>query len=140
MLITEFSCLTHTENISSTFRMKFKTCSLAYKFPLPFHLYSACFSYQSLYSNHQHLLKVHLKDKIYLKVFYCCFAIVQLWSCVQFSVTMNCSTPVFSQRFLRFMSIESMMLSNHFNSCCPYLLFSLNLCQHQGLFQWDISK
>ena len=89
---------------------------------MPFHLYSAFFSYQSLYSKHQDLLKIHPKDKIYLKVLCCCFVIVQLWNCAQFSVTMNCSTLVFSQRFLRFLSIESMILSNHLNLCSPYLL------------------
>ena len=38
--------------------------------------------------------------------------------------------------FLRFMSIESVMLSNHLISCCLFSSFAFNLSHHQGLFQW----
>ena len=38
--------------------------------------------------------------------------------------------------FLRFMSIESVMLSNHLISCCIFSSFAFNLSHHQGLFQW----
>ena len=35
---------------------------------------------------------------------------------------MDCNTPDSSQRLLRFMSFESVMLSNHLILCCPLLL------------------
>ena len=38
--------------------------------------------------------------------------------------------------FLRFMSIESVMLSNHLISCYLFSSFAFNLSHHQGLFQW----
>ena len=52
---------------------------------------------------------------------------------------MDCSMPGFSaytisQSLLRFMSTESVMMSNHLILCRPLLLL-----QHQGLFQWVIS-
>ena len=40
-----------------------------------------------------------------------------------------------SRSLLKFMSIESVMLSNPLILCCP-LLFAFSLSQHQGLFQW----
>ena len=44
------------------------------------------------------------------------------------------SFPV-SRGFLKFISIESVMLSNHLILCHPFS-FAFNLSQHQGLFQW----
>ena len=41
-----------------------------------------------------------------------------------------------SQSLLQFLSIESVMLSNHLILWCPPLPFAFNLSQHQGLFQW----
>ena len=38
--------------------------------------------------------------------------------------------------FLRFMSIESVMLSNHLIFCCLFSPFAFNLSHYQGLFQW----
>ena len=38
----------------------------------------------------------------------------------------------------KFMSTESVMLSNHLILCCPLLLLPSNLSQHQGLFRWVI--
>ena len=40
-----------------------------------------------------------------------------------------------SWSLLRFMSIESVMVSNH-HILLPTSPFAFNLCQHQGLFQW----
>ena len=40
-----------------------------------------------------------------------------------------------SQNLLKFMSIESLMPSNHLILCHPLLLPDLSLSQHQGLFQ-----
>ena len=40
-----------------------------------------------------------------------------------------------SQSLLKFMSIKSLMSSNHLILCCPLLPPALNLSQHQGLFQ-----
>ena len=45
-----------------------------------------------------------------------------------------------SRSLLKFMSIESMMLSNHLILCQPPSPFALNLSQHQGLFQWVSSS
>ena len=56
-------------------------------------------------------------------------AIVQLFSCVRlFGIpwTVACQTllsSTISQSFLKLMSIESVMLSNHFILCCPFLLW-----------------
>ena len=42
-----------------------------------------------------------------------------------------------SWSLLKFMSIEVVMLSNHFILCCPLLSsFAFNISQYQGLFQW----
>ena len=41
-----------------------------------------------------------------------------------------------SWSLLRFMSTESVMLSNHLISLLPPSPFAFNLSQHQGLFQW----
>ena len=40
-----------------------------------------------------------------------------------------------SWSWLRFMSIELVMLSNHLILCCPLSLFVFSLSQHQGLYQ-----
>ena len=55
--------------------------------------------------------------------------------------TPNCSTPASlpitnSQSLPKFMSIESVMPSNHLILCRPLLLPPFNLSQNQGLFQW----
>ena len=41
-----------------------------------------------------------------------------------------------SQSLLKFMSSESVMLSNHLIVCCPLSPLAVNLSQHQDLFQW----
>ena len=67
--------------------------------------------------------------------------IVQLLSCVQFFVTpwtAACQASLsftISQSLFKFMSIESMMPSNHHPLSFPSPP-ALNLSQHQGLFQW----
>ena len=40
-----------------------------------------------------------------------------------------------SWNLLKLMSIESVMLSKHFNPLPPFFPFAFNLSQHQGLFQ-----
>ena len=54
--------------------------------------------------------------------------VVQLLNCVQFCDPRDCSMPSFpvlcySQSLLKFMSIESVMVSNHLILCLPLLLF-----------------
>ena len=54
-----------------------------------------------------------------------CCSVAQ--SCPVLWDPMGCSTPGFPvlhclRKFLQFMTNESMMLSNHINSCCPHLL------------------
>ena len=44
--------------------------------------------------------------------------------------------PPLSPSLLKFISIESVMLSNHLILCCPFLLLPSNLSQHESLFQW----
>ena len=59
-----------------------------------------------------------------------CFSVIQL--CLSFCDPMNCSTPVFPvlhylPSFLKLMSIESVMPSNHLILCHPLLLLSILL-------------
>ena len=67
-------------------------------------------------------------------------AVVQVIHCVQFSMTPSTaahqvSLPfTVSQGLLRFMSIESVRLSNHLMLCHPSP-FAFSLSQHHGLFQ-----
>ena len=66
---------------------------------------------------------------------------VQLLSHVQLFVTPWTAARqaplsfIISQNLLKFMSIESMMLSNHLILCCPPPPVAINLSQHQCLFQ-----
>ena len=67
---------------------------------------------------------------------------VQLLGCVWFFATpwtvpgqAPVSSPI-SRSLLRFVSIDSVMLSNHLILCRPPPPFVFNLSQHQGLFQW----
>ena len=58
----------------------------------------------------------------------CCCSVAQL--CLTLCNPMNCNTPDFlyftvSWSFLRLMSIESVMPSNHLILCCPLLLLPL---------------
>ena len=61
-------------------------------------------------------------------------------------VCMECSTPGFSilhyyWNLLKFMSIESVMLSNHLILCHPILFLPpFSLSQHQSLFQQVVSS
>ena len=43
---------------------------------------------------------------------------------------------IISQSLIKFMFIESVMLSNHLILCHPLLLLPSIVSQHQGLFQW----
>ena len=63
----------------------------------------------------------------------CCCSVVKSWPLDP----MDCSTPGFtiSQSLLRFMSIESVMLSNYLILCCP-LLFCLQSFLYMYLHQW----
>ena len=61
-------------------------------------------------------------------------------SCPTLFNPMDCSTPGLPvpyhlPEFTKFMSIESLMPSNHLVLCCPLLLV-VSLSQPQGLFQW----
>ena len=69
--------------------------------------------------------------------------VVQLLSCVQFFVTPWTAEHQASLSFtiswslLRFVSTESVLLSNHLILCLP---FASSLSQHQGPFQWVSSS
>ena len=78
------------------------------------------------------------KDTITLKV----VVAVQLLSCVWFFVTswtaahqVSLSITI-SWSLFKFISIESVMLSNHLILLLSPSAFALILSQHQGLFQW----
>ena len=66
--------------------------------------------------------------------------VVQPLSCAQLFATLRtaaCQPPLsftISWSLLRFMSIESVMLSSHLILCCPPSPFAFNLSQHQGHF------
>ena len=80
-----------------------------------------------------------------LFVFYWC-VVVQSLSHMQLIATPRtaaCQAPLsstISQSLLKFMSIESVMLSNHLIVCCPPPLFAFTLSQHLGLFHWVSSS
>ena len=67
--------------------------------------------------------------------------VVQSLACVRLFLTpwtAACQAPLsstVSQSLLKFMSIESVMLSNHLILCHPLLLWPSNLSQRQGLLQ-----
>ena len=69
----------------------------------------------------------------------CIAFLVQLLSHVQLFMTQwtaACQASLsstISQSFIKFMSIELVIISNHLMSSSP---FAFNLSQHQGLFQW----
>ena len=70
------------------------------------------------------------------------FAIVQSLSCVQlFAIAWTAALQAslsftIPQSLLKFISTESVMLSNHLILCCPPTSPpAFNLSQHQGLFQ-----
>ena len=77
-----------------------------------------------------------------------CYAAVRLLSHVQLFATLwtaACQAPLFltfSQSWLKFMSIESVMLSNHFILCCPlsYCPQSFPASQHQGKTHFLMSQ
>ena len=62
-------------------------------------------------------------------------------SCLTLCDPRDCHIPGssvlhYSQSLLKFMSSESLMLSNHLILCYPPSSFAFSLSQHQGLFQW----
>ena len=80
---------------------------------------------------------------IYLKIttFICCvLTVVQSLSRIQLFVTpwtAPCQAPLsstISQSLLRFMSIESVMLLNHFILCCPLFLLPFSLSHSIRVF------
>ena len=83
----------------------------------------------------------------------CCYAAVRLLSPVRLSMhnvfatlwTAACQAPLsltISQSWLKFMFIESVMLSNHFILCCPFSCCpqSFTASQHQGKTHFLMSQ
>ena len=74
--------------------------------------------------------RTQLRDWTELNWFnnFCCCSVAHscptLWDPMNYS-TLGSSVPTNSQSFLKFMSVESMMLSNHFFLCHPFLLLPL---------------
>ena len=69
----------------------------------------------------------------------CCCSVAK--SCLTLCDPRDCNIPGSSvlhypQSLLKFMSIESLMLSNHLILCYPPSPFAFSHSQHQGLFQW----
>ena len=94
-----------------------------------------------IYSQHCNLIQnifIALKSSVLCLIMY----VVQLLSRVQlfpdpWTATHQASLSfTFSWSLLKFMFIESVMLSNHLILCHSPSPFALNLFQHQGLFQW----
>ena len=75
---------------------------------------------------------------VYVRVC-CCCSVAN--SCLTLRDHVDCSTPGFPilhhppPSFLKLMSIESVLPSNHLILCCPFLLLPSIVPQHQGLFQ-----
>ena len=73
----------------------------------------------------------HIVIVVVVQSLNCVTLFVTPWTAAhQASLSLN-----ISQSLPKFMSMESVMPSNHLILCCP-LLLPLNLSQHQGLFQW----
>ena len=94
-----------------------------------------------------HFLIIHYMKKTFLFlqssviILFCVYVVVQSLSHVQLFAThwttarwVTLSFPI-SRNSPKFLSIESVILSNHFILCHPSP-FAFNLSQHQGLFQW----
>ena len=69
----------------------------------------------------------------------CCFSAAK--SCSTLCDPIDCSMPDLpvchiSWSLPKFMSFESVVLSNHLTLCCPRLLLPSSLSHHQSLFQW----
>ena len=99
--------------------------------------------YREVYSTSNSVYNLYSKSYL-LHLFYCnkeTIVLVQSLSHVRFLATLwtaacpaSLSSTV-SQNLLKFMSAESVMLSNYLILCCPSLP-AFNLSQLQGLFQW----
>ena len=80
--------------------------------------------------------------ELWIPLYFFIVVVVQSISCAQLFVILwaaACQASLsftISQTLLRFMSIESVMPSNHLIFCLPLLPFAFNLSQHQGLLQW----
>ena len=75
---------------------------------------------------------------MFIPRYYSCFSVTY----VQLFVTpwtAACQGPLFftiSRNLLKFISVESVMPSNHLILCHPPCPFAFNRSQHQGLLQW----
>ena len=78
---------------------------------------------------------MHIYIYIYIYIYCILLFFVQLLSHVRLFATLwtaECQAPLTSIVFwslLKFMSTESVILSNHLILCCPLLLFAFNLSQ-----------
>ena len=80
-----------------------------------------------------------IKSDVRCSYWFCCCSVAQL--CPILCDLMDCSTPsslsfTISQSLLKFMSIESVRLSNHLILCCPLILPSIFPSIRVCLFQW----
>ena len=72
---------------------------------------------------------MRVKKNLSVSVYICCCSVVQ--SCLILCYPMVCSTPgipvlTISQILLKLMSVESVMPSNNFVLCCPFVLLPSN--------------
>ena len=82
-----------------------------------------------------------IKSDVRCSYWFCCYRCSVAQLCPVLCDPMDCSTPgslsfTISQSLLKFMSIESMTLSNHLILCCPLLLPSIFPSIMLCLFQW----
>ena len=109
-------------------------------FPAPLRRQHFC---REVYSTSDSVYNLYCKSYL-LHLFYCnkeTIVVVQSLSHVRFfATTWTTACPAslssaISWNLLKFVSTESVMLSNHLILCCPSLP-AFNLSQLQGLFQW----
>ena len=78
----------------------------------------------------------------FLTQIYCCCSVDKLWHLVTpwTAVCQASLSSTISWSLLKFMSIESVMLSNHLILCHPFLLLPSLFPSVRGLFQWVSSS
>ena len=72
-------------------------------------------------------------------IYICCCSVAKSCPTLYNPMTITHQAPLsftISWSLRKFMSIESVMLSNHLTLCCPLLLLPSILPSHQCLFQW----
>ena len=113
-------------------------------FTIAVHCRCIATSNRSYWDGEQLLVKFWIKQSTAFPWFIFVDIVVQLLNLSDFFVTpwsTACQTPLsftISWSLLKFMSIESVVLSNLISSSAALFSFAFNLSQHQGRFQWVV--